>query len=85
MLVLTDVKTSHRMEGTIDPRNQRVVLIAEFTLTPRATQRPARHALGAQADRMENGVERSMDEAYHAALAKLLEQVAQEVQAACEP
>ena len=83
-MILTDVKTSHRMEGTSDPRNQRVVLVAQFTLTDRSG-RETKHALGAMADRMTPSGERSMDDAYHAALAKLLEQVAGEVEAACEP
>ena len=83
-MILTDVKTSHRMEGTSDPRNQRVVLVAQFTLTDRSG-RETKHALGAMADRMTSSGERSMDDAYHAALAKLLEQVAGEVEAACEP
>ena len=81
MTILTDVKTSHRMEGTTDPRNQRVVLVAQFTLTDRSG-RETKHALGAMADRMTPSGERSMDDAYHAALAKLLEQVAGEVEAA---
>ena len=83
MTILTDVKTSHRMEGTSDPRNQRVVLVAQFTLTDRSG-RETKHALGAMADRMTSSGERSMDDAYHAALAKLITQVAGEVEAACE-
>ena len=83
-MILTDVKTSHRMEGTSDPRNQRVVLVAQFTLTDRSG-RETKHALGAMADRMTPSGERSMDDAYHVALAKLLEQVAGEIEAACEP
>ena len=83
-MILTDVKTSHRMEGTSDPWNQRVVLVAQFTLTDRSG-RETKHALGAMADRMTSSGERSMDDAYHAALAKLITQVAFEIEAACEP
>ena len=84
MTLLTSVTTTHRVEGSPkDPANQRVVLVAQFTLTDRSG-RETKHALGAMADRMTPSGERSMDDAYNAALAKLLEQVAFEIEAACE-